>query len=166
MSRHRFYGAPDRFDVLADFIADRYWGQVKYIADVAGGQGMLARILTKKHHFECEVIDPRGWTLKGIRGRAEEFHAEQAKFYDLIVGLHCDEALREVAAAASIRPVVLIPCCNFWSEEKLGQLELVGAIEEYYRAGGVPFERVTFAFQSAKNVGLISEPPKFTPGLK
>ncbi|RPJ52228.1 MAG: hypothetical protein EHM21_00720 [Chloroflexi bacterium] len=160
MSRHRFYGDTDRFDIVAAFIAERYWQRVRYIADVAGGQGMLARILNKKYHFQCDVIDPRGWVLKGIQNRAEEFNPAQAEYYDLIVGLHCDEALREVAACARIRPVVLVPCCNFWAEEKLGQFELLAAIEEYYHAHKVQFERVTFAFKGPKNIGLVSEPPK------
>jgi hypothetical protein len=163
MSRHRFYGDADRFEILADYIAERYWQRVQYIADVAGGQGMLARILTKKYHFNCEVIDPRGWVLKGIQNRAEEFHPAQAEFYDLIVGLHCDEALREVAACARVRPVVLVPCCNFWSEEKLGQFELLAAIEAYYQEHGVQFERVNFAFKGPKNIGLVSEPPSLSP---
>jgi hypothetical protein len=159
VSHHRFYGDSDRFEVVADFIAGRYWQRVRYIADVAGGQGMLARILTKKYHFTCEVIDPRGWVLKGIQNRAEPFHPAQAEFYDLIVGLHCDEALREVAACAQVRPVVLVPCCNFWSEEKLGQFELLAAIDEYYRVREIQYERVTFPFKGPKNIGLISEPP-------
>jgi hypothetical protein len=159
MSHHRFYGDASRFEVLADYIAERYWQRVRTVADVAGGQGMLARILGKKYHFECEVIDPRGWVLKGIRGRAVEFQAAMAGYYDLIVGLHCDEALREVAACALVRPVVLVPCCNFWSEEKLGHFELLAAIEEYYRSHGVQFERVAFAFKGPKNIGLVSEPP-------
>lgn len=159
MSRHRFYGDADRFEVLADYIAERYWGRIHYIADVAGGQGMLARILTKKYHFTCEVIDPRGWVLKGVQNRAAEFDPAFAHYYDLIVGLHCDEALREVAACALVRPVVLVPCCNFWSEEKLGQFELLAAIEDFYRSQDIAFERVQFGFKGPKNIGLVSEPP-------
>jgi hypothetical protein len=159
MSRHRFFGDADRFEVLADYIADHYWGRVNFIADVAGGQGMLARILTKKYHFTCEVIDPRGWVLKGVQNRPAKFQPEFATFYDLIVGLHCDEALRQVAACALVRPVVMVPCCNFWSEEKLGQFELLEAIEEYYREKNVTFERVQFRFKGPKNIGLVSEPP-------
>ena len=160
MSRHRFHGDSTRFDVLASYIAEHYWQQAKYIADVAGGQGMLARILSKKYNFDCEVIDPRGWVLKGVQSRQTEYSASLASYYDLIVGLHCDEALREVIASAFIRPVVLIPCCNFWSEEKLGQYELLEAIEAYYRDHGIQFERVVFRFKGPKNIGLISRPPQ------
>jgi hypothetical protein len=128
---------------------------------VAGGQGMLSRILRKKYNYDCEVVDPRGWTLKGVPGREVEFDPAAAAYYDLIVGLHPDEATRAVAAAAQVRPAILIPCCNFWSEEKLGRDELVAAIAGHYREHGVRYERVTFAFRGPKNIGLVSQPPGF-----
>ena len=59
MSRHRFHGDPARFDVVAEFVADRFQ-DATYVADVAGGQGMLTRILRKRFRFEAEVVDPRG----------------------------------------------------------------------------------------------------------
>ena len=50
MSRkqHPVYGDPQRFEVVADFIAERYSNTIHCIADVAGGKGILTRILTKK----------------------------------------------------------------------------------------------------------------------
>ena len=157
--RHRFHGVVDRFEVLADYVDEHYGKSVRYIADVAGGQGMLARVLRKKYNYDCEVVDPRGWTLRGVPGRKAEFDPAQAAYYDLIIGLHPDEATRAVAQAALVRPAILIPCCNFWSEDKLGRDELVQAIAAYYREHGVRYEIVTFAFQGPKNVGLVSEPP-------
>ena len=159
MGRHRFHGDPARFQVIADYIADRYWRDIRYIADVAGGQGMLARILSKQYNYDCEVIDPRAWVLRGVTHQASAFDPAFSSYYDLIVGLHPDGALREVAQAALSRPAVLVPCCNFWSPEKLGQAELLEAIEQFYRQHGVAYERVTFAFKGPKNVGLISTPP-------
>jgi hypothetical protein len=156
--RHRFHGDPGRFEAVAEFIYGKYGRDVHYIADVAGGQGMLCRILRKKYNYDCEVVDPRGWTLKGVPNRSVEFDPSLAGYYDLIVGLHPDEATRAVAAAARVRPAILIPCCNFWSEEKLGRDELVEAIEAYYRQHGVGFERVVFGFSGPKNIGLVSEP--------
>jgi len=156
--RHRFHGAPKRFEVVAEFIYDRYGRSIQYIADVAGGQGMLSRILRKKYNYDCEVVDPRGWTLKGVPGQAAELDPSLAGFYDLIVGLHPDEATRAVAEAALVRPAILIPCCNFWSEEKLGRDELVEAIAAFYREHGVPYEQVTFDFKGPKNIGLVSIP--------
>ncbi len=157
--QHRFHGDANRFEVVAAFIYERYGRNIQYIADVAGGRGMLCRILQKKYNYECEVIDPRGWTLKGVDNRQVELDPSMAGYYDLIVGLHPDEATRAVAEAALVRPAVLIPCCNFWSEEKLGRDELVEAIEDFYRQHHVRFERVTFEFEGPKNIGLVSEPP-------
>jgi hypothetical protein len=159
ISRHRFHGAVDRFEAVAGFIYDRYGNDIRYIADVAGGRGMLSRILEKKYNYECEVVDPRGWVLKGVKSREEAYTASLASYYHLIVGLHCDEALREVAASAMVRPVVLVPCCNFWSGEKLGQLALLEAIECYYRSRGIGCERVVLSFKGPKNIGLVSQPP-------
>ena len=81
-----------------------------------------------------------------------------ASYYDLLVGLHCDEALREMAQAALLRPTILVPCCNFWSEEKLGQKELLAAIEQFYSEQDVSYERVTFDFKGPKNIGLVTAP--------
>jgi hypothetical protein len=61
MAAKRFHGDPVRFDVVADYIAANFKG-IKYVADVAGGQGMLSRLLNKRG-FVSEVIDPRGWTM-------------------------------------------------------------------------------------------------------
>lgn len=157
--QHRLHGDPHRFDVLADYIADRFGNSVRSIADVAGGQGLLARLLRKRGNYDCEVIDPRGWTLTGVRSRQEEFDPAMAPYYDLIIGLHPDEALRAVAQAALVRPVVLIPCCNFWSEQKLGRDELLAVVEDYYCRADVQYERVVFPFRGPKNIGLVSRPP-------
>ncbi len=161
MSRHQHHchGDPVRFEAVAEFIQARFGNGVRYIADVAGGQGLLCRLLRKRYNYDCEVVDPRGWTLKGIPNRPEAFDPALADYYDLVVGLHPDEATRAVAAAALVRPTVMIPCCNFWAEEKLGRDALVEAIEDYYGERGVAFERVVFPFRGPKNVGLVSEPP-------
>jgi hypothetical protein len=164
--RHRFHGDPERFEVVAAFIHDRYGASVRYIADVAGGRGMLCRILRKRYNYECEVVDPRGWTLKGVPGRAVELDPSEAEYFDLIVGLHPDEATRSVAGAALVRPAILVPCCNFWSEEKLGREPLIEAIESYYAKRGVKCERVELPFKGPKNIALVSEPPEQRPVLR
>lgn len=160
--RHRFNGDPLRFEAIADYIGFHYNGKVKTIADVAGGQGMLCRILAKKYNFDCEVIDPRGHTLVGVKNRKEAYTKDMADYYDLIVEIHPDEALYSVVASARIRPVIVIPCCNFWSkEEVLGRNALIEKIEEFYKNNGVIYEKVTFDFEGPKNVGLISVPKDY-----
>ena len=161
MSRkqHLLYGDPRRFDVVADFVISRFSrAGVEYVADVAGGKGLLTRTLSKRGNFICELIDPRKTVLKGIRHRAEQFQAEMADYYDLLLGLHPDDALRELVKAALIRPVVLIPCCNFWDDQRRGCEELLEAIEDFYRQNSVDFKRVTLDFKGPKNIAIVSEP--------
>lgn len=122
---------------------------------------MLCRILSKKYNFECEVIDPRGFTLVGVKDRKGNYTAEMADYYDLIVGLHPDEALKEVIYSAKVRPVIIIPCCNFWSEEEtLGRNALISKIEDFYRKNQIDYKRVIFDFKGPKNIGLVSSPKK------
>ncbi len=158
-ARHRFHGDPERFEVVADYVHQSFGKAITYIADVAGGQGMLTRLLCKRYNYSAEVVDPRGWTLKGVPSRPVAFDPALAEYYDLIVGLHPDEATRAVAEAALVRPTVIIPCCNFWSEDRLGRDELVDAIAAYYRAHGASYERMILPFKGPKNVGLLSYPP-------
>lgn len=163
MTRHRFHGDPARFDVLADFVSERF-PDARYVADVAGGQGMLARLLAKHHGLECDVIDPRGWTLKGVSHREVEYTADMADYYDLVVGLHPDEALRPVVESAVVRPVVVVPCCNFWSRsERLGRDALIEAIGAHHMQIGGTTEPVTFGFNGPKNTGLVLVPPLVSP---
>lgn len=144
---------------MAHYIRSTYGNRIRYIADVAGGQGLLSRILCKKYNYASEVIDPRGWCLRGIENRQELYTADMSGYYDLVVGLHPDEATRPVAESALTRPVILVPCCNFWSEEKLGAKELLAAIEEYYTQHAVNYARVVLDFKGPKNIALVSEPP-------
>jgi hypothetical protein len=158
MSRHRFHGDPARFDVVAEFVADRFQ-DATYVADVAGGQGMLTRILRKRFRFEAEVVDPRGWTLKGVPARADKYHASMADYYDVVVGLHPDEALRAVVESADRSPVLVVPCCNFWTREsKLGRDGLMDEIEAFHKARGGTSERLVLKFTGPKNRALVLLP--------
>lgn len=164
MARHRFHGDPARFEMVARFIADRFQ-DARYVADVAGGQGMLTRILRKRFGFEAEVIDPRGWALKGVPARAELYTPAMADYYDLVVGLHPDEALRSVVESAGKTTVLVVPCCNFWTRHsRLGRDELIEQISEFHNSLGGTSERVTLAFSGPANHGLILRPPQSDQG--
>ena len=153
----RCHGDASRFDEVADFIYERFGNSIKYIADVAGGQGLLTKILNKKYNYECEVIDPRGWTLVGVPSIQKEFTSEMADFYDLIIGLHPDEATLEVAKSAFKKQVLLVPCCNFWTrEKKLGSKALIEEICNYFRENEIEFSIFKFSFAGPKNVGIIT----------
>ncbi|WP_020578759.1 hypothetical protein [Actinopolymorpha alba] len=159
MTRHRYHGDPARFEVVAAFVADRF-PSARFVADVAGGQGMLARVLSKRYNVACEVVDPRGWSLRGVSARQAEYHADMADYYDLIIGLHPDEALRPVVESGAVRPVLVVPCCNFWSHsERLGQKDLLASISGHQEAIGGVVERAHLAFRGPKNIGLVLEPP-------
>ncbi|HRW09138.1 MAG TPA: hypothetical protein P5121_28730 [Caldilineaceae bacterium] len=164
MARHKFHGDANRFDVMAAFIYDNFGKSVHYIADVAGGQGMLSRILNKKYNYSAEVIDPRGYTLTGVGNRQCYYHHDLAAFYDLIVGLHLDEAMREVALSALTVPTVMVPCCNFWSDDKLGSKELVDEIERYLLRNGVLVERHELPIKPPKNIALLTTPTADSAG--
>ena len=165
MTRHRFHGDPARFDVVARFIADRF-PDARYIADVAGGQGMLTRILRKRFGFEAEVIDPRGWALKGVPTRAEVYTPAMADYYDLVVGLHPDQALRSVVESARKVAVLVVPCCNFWTRDsRLGREELIEQISQFHHSLDGISERVTLAFSGPANHGLILMPPQSDEGV-
>ncbi len=158
--QHRLHGDPSRFDVLASFIYDRFGNSIQYIADVAGGQGMLTRILNKKYNYKSEVVDPRGWVLKGVPNRSIEYKPDDAIFYDLIVGLHPDEATKAVVYSAHHRPTIIVPCCNFWAEEKLGTKELLFSIERYYTKNCIQHERIHLNFRGPKNIALVTTYPR------
>lgn len=159
MARHVFHGAAGRFDITAAFVAERF-PDAAVVADVAGGQGMLSRVLSKKYNVHAEVIDPRGWPLKGVSNRQDAYTVEMADFYDLIIGLHPDQALRPVVESAALVPVVVVPCCNFWAPgSRLGRDALLTAITRHHTAIGGHAEQVTLAFDGPMNRGLILHPP-------
>jgi hypothetical protein len=159
-SGHRFHGDPARFDLLAEFVGERFGNSVEFVADVAGGQGMLARQLRKRHNYRAEVVDPRGWTLKGVESRAVPYVAGDAAYYDLVVGLHPDQALREVVHSALVRPTVVVPCCNFWrDDERLGRDALAESIAQWYRQNHIRYERVDFPFRGPQSLGFVTSPP-------
>jgi hypothetical protein len=159
MARHAFHGAIDRFAVTAAFVADRF-PDARYAADVAGGQGLLSRLLSKHYNLQTEVIDPRGWPLKGVANRACEYAADMAGYYDIVIGLHPDQALRPVVESAVDVPVLVVPCCNFWrTDQRLGRGALLTAITEHHSAVGGQVEPVTLAFDGPMNRGLVLLPP-------
>ncbi|MFZ0186259.1 MAG: hypothetical protein WAL72_04840 [Streptosporangiaceae bacterium] len=151
---------------MAEFIAERF-PHARYVADVGGGQGMLTRILRKRLGVDAEVIDPRGWTLTGVPARVEAFDASMADYYDLVVGLHPDEALRSVVESAAKSAVLVIPCCNFWSREtKLGRDQLIERIAEFHNSHGGKSERVVLDFRGPKNHALILLPTSRLRGCR
>ena len=150
-------GDDSRFEEVASFVHKKFGNSIKYIADVAGGQGMLSRLLNKKYNYDTEVIDPRHYQVVGVKNRECEYKSDMAGFYDLIIGLHPDEAIRDVVESAKTRPVLVVPCCNFWDRtKKLGTKEMVVEISKWLDENKIKYEIVTFNFKGPKNIGILT----------
>ena len=151
-------GSVDRFEEVADFIHNKFGNSIKYIADVAGGQGMLSRILNKKYNYESEVIDPRHYQVVGVNNRECEYKSSMADYYDLVVGLHPDEAIKEVVESAKISPILVLPCCNFWDRtKKLGTKEMIEEICKWLADNNIQYEIINFNFKGPKNIGILTK---------
>lgn len=123
-------GDDRRFAILASFV-ERNFPPSRFptVADVAGGTGLLALELIRRG-YRATVIDPRrsglpghirkqerkaalktGRLLRPTYMQADVCHADLSGF-DLLVGLHPNEATEPIARLAKQKPVVLVPCCN------------------------------------------------------
>ena len=115
-------GDRNRFLILADFIHRNF--KPCNVADVAGGNGFLSYYLNI-FGFNSSVIDPRKSSLpREFRNKVKinysnnKFTSQIASNFDLVIGLHPDGATKEICKSALIKPIVIIPCCNYWNEEQ------------------------------------------------
>lgn len=108
----RLMGDPARFRLLADLIAERF--TPSKTADVAGGKGLLRSQLSTRGFSNVTTIDHRKRLAKGRPGQHYGlFDWRTSEDYDLIVGMHPDEASDHIVLYAAERrvPFVLCPCC-------------------------------------------------------
>jgi len=156
-----------RFEVLAQF-TERNFPPPLRIADVAGGQGNLSFILTQKG-YDCTVIDPRKTNLskkerrlsnrKGIRFARirKEFNATMVLDYDLIIGLHPDEATEAICNAARDRPCIIVPCCRYWhGMESHGSPNMAETIRRSFRKNRVQWWETTLKM-NGKNLVFVTQ---------
>ena len=155
-----------RFEVLADFVQRNFPPPLK-IADVAGGQGNLSLLLAQRG-YNCTVIDPRKTNLskkerqlanrkkihfERIRSR---FSSDMANSYDLIIGLHPDEATEAICCAAHSKPVVLVPCCRYWNGiESHGSPNLAETIRRFFRRNKIDWWE-TLLKMNGKNLVFVT----------
>lgn len=150
-------GSEERFEEIARFVYDRFGNSIKYIADVARGQEMLSRILSKKYNYDVEVIDLRHYQIVGVKNRECYYKSDMAGYYDLIIGLHPDGAIRDVVESAKTRQVLVVPCCNFWDKtKKLGTKEMIVEISKWLYENKIKYEIITFKFKGPKNIGILT----------
>lgn len=100
--------------VFADFIAERWPDRNLRIADVAGGHGALQSKLWLRGYRNIVTFDKREkrWTERS-HYRYQYFDVEDAREFDLLVGMHPDEA-SDVILCASLKfsiPCAIVPCC-------------------------------------------------------
>jgi hypothetical protein len=68
----------------------------------------------------------------------------------------------EVVCSARVRPVVVVPCCNFWLRDtKLGRDEFLDAIMKHHAAYGTS-ERAVQDFRGPHNRALVLQPARAT----
>ena len=67
--------------------------------------------------------------------------------------------LRSVINAALARPTLVVPCCNFWSDQKMGLKEMLAAIAKWYTKHQINFDSITVDFKGPYNKGFITGPP-------
>ena len=145
-------GDSHRFRILADLISRNF--KPCKVADVAGGGGMLSFMLAQKG-FDCTVIDPRKTDLpkeyrlktrrgqKGFTRQRKLFSCNDIDEYDLIVGLHPDEATKEICLSAKKKPCIIVPCCNHWNGTKG---DMVRVVKNFFERNNVRYRAIVLPF--------------------
>lgn len=108
-----------RFDLFARFIANQVPKSIRgdvRVADVAAGMGALSFALREHGFRKITPFEPsprRGGQVRRLGIRAQLFDAEAAREFDLIVGMHPDEATDCIldGAAAAGKMAIVCPCC-------------------------------------------------------
>jgi hypothetical protein len=147
---------PTRFEKIANFIGSIF-PSVRTVADVGGGGGELAGLLALYFGYEVDVIDPEGKTSSLYTTRRRLFSPNMADNYDLIVGVYPDEATKDIVACATLKPVIIMPCCNYWDDSKIYTYgQLVDGIELALLQVSAKVERHILPITSSKNIILCS----------
>jgi len=139
-------GDKRRFDLTAKSIAKQFPDRNLRIADVAGGKGYLNLALRNLGYHDVTTFDKRkpGKRVRTVETQYRFFSEEMAVDYDLIVGLHPDEAtdVIVVSACRHDKKFYVVPCCvkptarTYWGAHKYGLWmdHLKGLASEFNRA--------------------------------
>jgi hypothetical protein len=122
----RNMGDSRRFDLFARFVANQVRPSIRgdlRVADVAAGKGYLSWALREHGFIKVVPFEPhprRGGQVRRLGIRAQEFTPTMAQDFDLIVGMHPDEATDCMLSGAALhrKMVIVCPCCvrpNAWS---------------------------------------------------
>lgn len=146
-------GDPARHRVFAQYIAERFPDRSLRIADVAGGHGHTRSELYRLGYHNVITIDKRSrrWTTRP-HYRYGHFTVDDAKDFDLLLGMHPDDAT-DVILAGSMKydvPCIVVPCCTrptVWPTEARNQDEWIAHLED--RSGA---ERATLGIAGANRM--------------
>ena len=117
-------GDPKRFDLFAGLVSSRA-PKAAQIADVAGGKGYLRAAMGDRGFSRVTTWDKRASKIPGNQVY-RYFDWATAPKYDLVVGMHPDEATDHIICYAGKHrvPAFICPCCvkpsavTFWGGYK------------------------------------------------
>lgn len=108
-------GDRHRFDLFAKLIADHFPNRSARIADIAGGQGWLQLALRERGYNHVTTFDKRKKRKRqrGLVYQYRWFDSRVRDEFDLLAGMHPDEATDVIVVEACRRgiPFVVCPCC-------------------------------------------------------
>ena len=109
-------GDSRRFDLLASFIESQVPNKNARIADVAAGKGYLSLALRSRGYRNIVAFEanPRGDRIRSISYKHKLFSSKDAPDFDVLVGMHPDQATDVILDEASkLRnlSVFVVPCC-------------------------------------------------------
>jgi len=106
-------GDSRRFKVVAEFMARNIRDRNCRIADVAAGKGRLSAALQRLGFTNIDSWEPQRRKNVHHSFIRKLFTLYDAEEYDVIVGLHPDEATEEIICGSAKfgKKMFLIPCC-------------------------------------------------------
>lgn len=142
-------GDSNRFQVMANFIKRNF--RPCRIADVAGGEGQLTKILNSMG-FNSIVIDPRK-IKNNVPHIRSCYKNNMDDDFDLIIGLHPDEATETICHSS--KPFIIVPCCDHWQGiEKHGASNLYITIERFFHKHKIKYQIIYLPI-TGKNIAYI-----------
>jgi len=106
-------GDSRRFKEFGSLILRLFPNRSTRIADIGGGYGHLNSYLKDKGYQSVITIDDRNNRLRNISYKKGWLTDQNPENFDLLVGLHCDEATDVIIReAGKLRlPFIIVPCC-------------------------------------------------------
>lgn len=106
-------GDPRRFNVMADAITQRWPDRGVRFADVAAGKGYLYAAMYQRGYRNGVCFDKRARKARRPYYEHRWFDRHVRDSFDLLLGMHPDEATDLIISEAARRrvPFAIVPCC-------------------------------------------------------